>query len=203
MPKPGKRGRRVPDAEPVTTFVLFVEGDTEKEYFTHWARRLRGRVIINVDPDHGDPKHLVKLAVAEAKAGRANKSGPPTFVWCVYDVDEHVHVVPATDKAWANQVPVALSDPCFEIWLYLHRVDHTAPIHRHDLQRNTQTVVGCDKHIPEAIFDALLPLHETATHRAIASYKRNFENDSLKPHDSNPSTNVWELTAALRAFDSE
>ena len=204
MPKPGPRKRSTTAEAALPTIVLFVEGETEGDYFTHWAARLRGKVTLNVDPDRGkDPKRVAELAIAEAKLHRGRRGRPPTEVWCVYDVDDHHHLIDATHKAWANSVRVAISDPCFEIWLYFHRVDQTGQIERHKLQRETEIAIGCDKRLSRAVFDDLLPDQPTATLRALTAYARNVLNDSLKPDDSNPSTNVWQLTTRLEAFDAQ
>lgn len=47
-------------------------------------------------------------------------------VWCVFDVDEFPHVAEAVRSAADEQFFVAVSNPCFELWLLLHFVKHTA-----------------------------------------------------------------------------
>jgi RloB-like protein len=46
-------------------------------------------------------------------------------VWCVYDVDDF-DVVPAAREAARLRFQLAVSDPCFELWLLLHHEDCAA-----------------------------------------------------------------------------
>jgi hypothetical protein len=43
--------------------------------------------------------------------------------WVVCDVDAHHGLNDALALAKSNEIQVALSDPCFELWYLLHRQD--------------------------------------------------------------------------------
>ena len=71
------------------------------------------------------------------KARRRSRTTSPigteptaTEYWCVIDVDQHANLVPAVEKAIANGISVAVSNPCVELWFILHFQDQTAEIDR-------------------------------------------------------------------------
>ena len=41
-------------------------------------------------------------------------------VWCVHDVDDHPRLDEARIMARDNDISLAVSNPCFELWLLLH-----------------------------------------------------------------------------------
>jgi hypothetical protein len=125
---------------PLRIVRLLTEGRrTEVEYFAKWAVEFRGRVTVDFDPFHGAPMSLVERAVTLVEQKRRavrRGSGDAPFddIWCVFDRDEHPYVPEATALAERHGIGVALSNPCFELWLVLHARDlrrHTA---RHTVQ---------------------------------------------------------------------
>ena len=116
-------------------------------------------------------------------------------VWCVFDVDEHPHLTEALDQAQANGIGVALSNPCFELWILLHFQDQRAHIERHKLQSL------CREHLPDfvkvAAYSDLRDRYDAAVGRAEALAK--WQEEQGRTH-ANPSTGVHSLTERLRAF---
>lgn len=104
-------------------------------------------------------------------------------VWCVVDVDEF-DVEAARTLAQANAVELAVSEPCFELWLLLHFADHRAYIGNGKAACTllAKHVSGYDKKLDFGKFDAGLDA-------AIARAKK------LGP--GNPSTDVWRLVEVL------
>ena len=45
---------------------------------------------------------------------------PYDHVWCVVDVDQHESLDQAFDRARANSLSLAITNPCFEYWYILH-----------------------------------------------------------------------------------
>ena len=56
-------------------------------------------------------------------------------IWCVFDTDAHENLPHAIEEARQSGIAVAVSNPCFELWLVLHVREQTAYIDRHDVQR--------------------------------------------------------------------
>jgi hypothetical protein len=117
-------------------------------------------------------------------------------VWCVFDVDDHPRVDDAKQQARDNGIKLAISNPCFELWVLLHFQDQRAHISRAQLR------VACTKHLPDYKKDLpteqLSPLYDQAAARA-----RNLDawQQEQGRQDANPSTGVYKLTQAIRGFD--
>lgn len=91
---------------------------TESEYVDALRRRHQDRITVLVRPKGVDPAGCVRYAVAQSReAGTAYNE-----VWCVVDVDQF-DVDAAIRQATAADVELAVSNPCFEVWLLLHHTD--------------------------------------------------------------------------------
>lgn len=92
---------------------------TERDYFTGLKRALgRTAVTVEVRGDGKSPKQLMRRA-AEFRDQRPGKF---TEVWCVVDVDEF-DIAAAIAEATRERIHMAVSNPCFELWLLLHHAD--------------------------------------------------------------------------------
>src|SRR5690606_41139889 len=81
-------------------------------------------------------------------------------VWCVFDVDEHPRVNDACQMARDNNIQVAVSNPCFELWLLFHFRDSPGAQSRHDVQKMLKKYLPkFDKHV---VFDTLAPNYPDA-----------------------------------------
>ena len=68
------------------------------------------------------PKALVDRAKGHVRSNRPTKRRAADYdeIWCVFDIDEHPNVPQAVEEARQVGVEVAVSNPCFELWLVLH-----------------------------------------------------------------------------------
>ena len=87
------------------------------------------RVKIRVIEAAGVPVTLTRRAAeeklqaeTEAKSER-DENRAYDQVWCVFDIDEHPHINEAIQFADENHLALAVSNPCFELWLLLHFTD--------------------------------------------------------------------------------
>lgn len=114
------RGRRV--------LILTNGRVTEPEYLAHLVGELGlgGLVTVSAHEAGRDPLTLVRAAAKEMDRDRreARREGfdPYASVWAVTDVDQY-DVGPAQREARENGVRLAVSNPCFEVWL----IDHVKP----------------------------------------------------------------------------
>ncbi|MGP0062677.1 MAG: RloB family protein [Isosphaeraceae bacterium] len=121
-------GRRPPFREPLPIILIVCEGKkTEPEYFRGFVNACQNpRVKIEIAPEHGVPRTLVESARAHKKEAEtaASRQGDENLVydsvWCVFDVDDHPHIADARQMARDNGIELAISNPCFELWLLLH-----------------------------------------------------------------------------------
>lgn len=178
----------------------FVEGKrTEEDYLKYLWRPRRQFVNLMIDEFRGTPMALVQRAMRERKAElrdeRKGRGVPADEVWCVFDFDMHPSVSEAIALATANDISIAASNPCIELWFILHHRNQTAHIERHDAQRQSAALLGCEKILSSQALAVLDPLYAEATDRAQA-LDRKHEGDGSPPR-SNPSSDVWRIAERL------
>ncbi len=159
-------------------------------------------VSVKCIPAAGAPCTIVDYCVDEKKQQETlfRKSKDPLDknfqVWAVFDRDEHPNMHQAFDKAKGNSIRIAYSNPCFELWPFLHIADQTSNLHRKTMQRKLEEVLeGYDKDSSKSVdLNQLLKVgsYDAAKKRAEA-LKRKHEAEETPIIEANPSTNVYEL----------
>jgi hypothetical protein len=196
--------RRKPFADPRPRVLVCCEGDvTEASYLNSIKGELRLERV-EVVPGGVNPKTLVDYAVekkqeAERKARREKDDNLKyDEVWCVFDVDLHEHIPDAKQKASANKINLAISNPCFELWLLLHFQEQSAHIERHHVQSACRGhIPGYDKEVP---FELIFPRYREAVQRAEAL---EHWQETRGCAGDNPSTGVHRLTERIMELGRE
>ncbi|NDJ12695.1 MAG: RloB domain-containing protein [Acidobacteriia bacterium] len=182
-----KRRRATKQVNP--TYLIVCEGDvTEKNYLTdlrcHYRIPLTFRFISGCGP-----LTLVQKAVEEKR----KRVRDFDRIWVVCDVDEHPNIPAAKVQARANSIPMAISNPCFDLWALLHFQDQNAYIDRKVLR------VVCQQHMPgyakNLPLDKWLPGLTMALERAKQLRARNQQNETV---GGNPSTDADLLVLEIR-----
>ena len=199
------RSRRLSPRSPQANRVqlkIYAEGEkTESNYLTHWNRLYRERAVISIaQHSHTTPFELVQAAAVERREDlrEAKKGRGSAFhqYWCIFDVDEHPRLHEALEMARANDIHVALSSPCVELWFLLHFENQTAYIHRHDAQARAKGHLKCGKELTEAALVLLVNEFEEAKSRARALAVKHEADGSQQPW--NPHSEVWRLVDVIR-----
>jgi RloB-like protein len=194
-------GRRPPFREPRPIILIVCEGEkTEPEYFDGFARACRNaRVTIEIAPEHGVPRTLVTTAKEHKKRAEAaaKREGDDNLaydaVWCVFDVDDHPHVADARQMARDNGIDLAVSNPCFELWLLLHFRDAPGMQHRDTIRQMLSAhLPGYDKGVEFAAYSAGYP--QAAKRAEQLDKKARDDGESGR----NPTTGVYKLTEVIR-----
>lgn len=152
-------------------------GNTEARYLAEYVRAQSTSAGVWVTYKALDPVSLVRHA-ARLAGHRRQEFGE---VWCVVDVDEF-DVAAAAQEAVGRRIELAVSDPCFELWLLLHFEDCTAHLDGYPaaVQRLRRHVSAYDKsRLSFRDFAGGVP----------AAVKRA---KGLDP-ERNPSTGMWRL----------
>lgn len=120
-------GRRQPNR----TITASCEGAITERQYLEGLRRLpavrQAAALKIVHPGRhgaGGPLAMVERAVAE----RQDRDDQDDEVWCVFDVEcptQHPSLQQAVELAASEGVLLAVSNPCFELWLILHHQDLT------------------------------------------------------------------------------
>lgn len=193
--------RRAPHLEPKPLILVLTEGRvTEPEYLRGFlAWRKNPRVWVEIAPAHGVPLTLVGRAVelqaAAARAAKRAKDENLRFeqVWCVFDIDEHPHVASAVQLAQQHGIQLAISNPCFELWLLLHLRESPGARHRHDVHDLLrERLPDYDKHLR---FGDFRGGYDDAVRRAAAL---DADAERMGETGRNPTTGVYRLTEAIR-----
>lgn len=194
---PGRRAGSRP-ARPVIR--VLTEGKvTEPEYLTCLARAHR-EITVSFDRAHtgSDPLTLVREAKRQLARSRSrSRADGPDFdeIWCVFDTDEHLALPAAIAEADTAGVALAISNPCFELWLVLHVEVQTAWIHRHAVQHRAEALgLTSGKTLCDA--DRVCTMVDHAVARAQRLDDGHAKNDS--PSGANPSSGVWRLVHSMR-----
>ena len=192
--------RRRARLEPRLRLLIVCEGRvTEPRYFRALRHEYRNSLVqIDILPEGGVPKSLVEYALERVAVARreARRNRDPYLnydeVWCVFDVDNHPNLAEARQQASDNGLKVAISNPCFELWLLLHFRDQRAQQGRHYIQ------ACCREHMPEyekeIPYGTIQPSYKLAVDRAIALDK--WQQEQSRP-GGNPSTGVYKLTERI------
>ena len=194
MTKPPRSRRRKNQAsrKEKTVFRLHVEGKvTEREYFQCVKSP---DIHLSFAQSAGlDPKSLVRNAKAEMRL-RNRRDPDSTFdeLWCVFDVDQHERLTEALSDARNSGIDVAVSNPCFELWLVLHVRDQNSYTSRTTIQRESRRLHLTEgKNLAEGACDRLKGSALDAKKRAIELSRNHVETGSREL--DNPSSTVWRL----------
>jgi hypothetical protein len=200
MSKQKGRGLRRPSHPQRTKkfVVIAAEGkETEPRYFDAFSTPREAEAQIKVVPN---PKHESKPKEVLSRLNRFfNRNYSKVRGdegWMVIDRDdwpeEDLHTVYNEAKKAGFQV--LMSNPCFELWLYLHLHNHCPFIDRHDCQRKLATVLP--DYSPNSkgnyAIEPLLENIDIAISRAKAQ--------DVKPHELWPTdqvTHVYRLVERL------
>ena len=195
--------RKVAIRQPRKTLVVFCEGErTEPEYLEALKRQPLVRDIaavdLRVETGQGGsvPQTLVNLA-SEARSRAVEEDAEIDEFWCVFDVEwprNHPGLPEAVQQARANGIQLAISNPCFELWLILHFQDHTAWLENNQARRLRRQLDGSDdKGLDAAKY---MPFADDAARRAARLDTRHVRDGTVFPHN-NPSSGMHHLLAAV------
>lgn len=205
--RPQRKLRGPPVVELRKRILVVCEGEvTEPNYLNalkDWKKT--PTVEVRVEGPAGDPFTLVTKAkeMKISADAEAEKRDDDTFrydeVWCCFDVDKFDNVARSRDMAKANGLFLAMSNPCFELWLYLHFKDSPGMQGHHDMQdlwKKLQPELA-EKHID---FETMKAGYDEAIRRA----KRLDEaaRQAGEPN-RNPTTEVYLLVLSIDAEGRE
>jgi hypothetical protein len=198
-----------PIKQPKPKIVVVCEGKvTEPKYFEDF-RLYCGNSLVTVKAigGCGVPVSVVERAIAEReRLVREAKASRDSFdqifeVWAVFDRDAHPQpqVPTAIANAQINDIRVAFSNPCFEVWGLMHYSCYSRPGHHHETQRELKRILTgyCHERNPVMSLQLLQPKYETAVTNSQQALRRREQEDSP---NGDPSTTVHLLTERIREF---
>jgi hypothetical protein len=177
---------------PRNVAIVITEGETERIYFNGLKQR---NLNIEIRPERGKRPNALQLMENCEKRIREDELDieDGDIAICVFDVDNNSQkdIEAAIDLAEKNNIIVALSNPCFELWYLLHFRE----INHHVSCRDVQSELS--RHIPDYdktgdYRNLLTPKRKQAMDRAIKIAKRQSLKDcgDYMRSSNNPCTNV-------------
>ncbi|WP_420623257.1 RloB family protein [Candidatus Poriferisodalis sp.] len=179
---------------------MLTEGLVTEPDYVQFVGKDNPQVRVRVIAGGLTPSQLVERARKELRASdRARRSsGSPEFdeIWCVMDTDEHPDLAESLQAAASAGIRVALSNPCFELWLLLHYREQTAAIDRRRAQQDANQLGLVDgKRLSESAKRELRMRYQEAKKRAHALDAMHSRDE--RPSEANPSSQVWQLVDRL------
>ena len=199
----GSLRRQVAVRTPKRTFLVFCEGEkTEPAYLKALKRDPAVRDVASVDirideeTSGSVPLTLVEAA-AKARARSSGKDGEIDEVLCIFDVERpqnHPNLGGALARARESGVRVAVSNPCFELWLALHFEDQTVWLDTAAATRLRRNLDGTTGKGLDG--ETYMPRRAKAARRARALDERHRGNGTDFPRD-NPSSGMFRFLDAI------
>ncbi|MFA5815304.1 MAG: RloB family protein [Bacteroidales bacterium] len=130
----GRRSRLESTREPAKVFVISTEGLTENIYFQGFnlyadELRIHGRVIIDIleKQDPGDTRSAPEYIVGLLNEYVEDSGIDSDELWIVFDRDRQNNstdkILQILDHCQQRGYNIALTNPCFELWLLMHVSD--------------------------------------------------------------------------------
>ncbi|MCJ1684335.1 RloB family protein [Rathayibacter sp. VKM Ac-2928] len=177
---------------------------TEPDYLNYLRSKLGTTgVTIEIARSGRDPLNLVRRAASlkseDVIEARRSRDIGNTFdsVWVMTDVDDFGESVPSAIKEGADaDIRVAVSNPCFEIWLVWHIKDQGYCSTKAIQSTAVEIGVMSDANSKEVVLTALEGNYEIARSRARDRRSAHDRAETVSP-DDNPSSSVDLLVEAF------
>jgi len=191
--------RRKPHRREKIVFWIFTDGkNTERSYFSALSKKFGLPVEVPKECNGKSPEKIVKTALAKRKMEKDSYDPSRDEFWVVFDDDGRAGVAEARERSRQENLRIAISNPCFELWLLLHLTDYDRPDDQAAVQRELELQCPAyerDRHkVPD--MEALIQNLECAEQRA-----EQMDGRRVADGDPNgrPSTRVYQLTRTLRS----
>lgn len=198
MARPSSRlKRKKPTLSLKRRMYIFCEDqNAAPQYFTtlHAASRLFEIVVY---PACGVPKTIVDKCLEKKSAFNRNSGDE---AWAVFDRDAHEDYDASIDRCDASGVGVAVTNPCFELWILLHQERFDKPDDRHQVQKRCSESMAEYDSQRKSLKDAFSLISKIEIAEENARWllqQRTAAGDSRDP----PSTTVHVLTARIRSSE--
>lgn len=202
-PSRGKSfSRKKPTRNVKRKFYILCEGKrTEPDYFLEIEKKFgNSKIELDVVGGVGVPSTIVKKAKEKKESIKKSKNSfeKKDQVWALFDRDEFNCYFSSIKECQSLEINIGYSNPCFELWLILHKKDYDKPSNRHEVQKEAEACLpGYDKNKRKTTdCSDLMCEIEIATKRAENQRKRRIE-EGLNFGDL-PSTSVDMLISEIK-----
>ncbi|WP_419946274.1 RloB family protein [Candidatus Poriferisodalis sp.] len=148
------------------------------------------------------PRRLVTEAQNAQRQDAEAKSRQVEY-WCVFDVEApepHHGLNDAIQMARDNGIHIAVSNPCFELWLILHYAEHSRWLDTSEARSKRRRLDGSEGQGLDT--REYMQRRDTASRRALRLAEMH-ERDGTGFPDGNPSSSVHRIVQAIESPDHE
>ncbi|WP_442811722.1 RloB family protein [Streptosporangium sp. NBC_01755] len=172
--------------------MVFCEGKNSEPDYVNGLKKLphiaeNTALTVRIHPEQGVPLTLVRNAIDYKNDPEIDEC------WCLFDVEwpkNHPNLTQAINLARSKEINLAISNPCFELWLILHHQNYGAFMDTDSAERRSRSLDGrSGKSIDPAIY---IPLRKKAAQYAKLLNARHDQNGTSFPHD-NPSSGMYKF----------
>lgn len=197
-----RRRRQRPDPpareriKPNKTILIVCEGPvTEKQYVEGLGQTIGNPgVKVRISGKHGVPRTIVDAAKEECLELRAIHREEYDEVWCLFDRDKHPHFEESIQIALDRGYRLAVSNPCIELWLWLHHRPSPGARTHTNMQEILEQELdsGYNKSIRRDFYFSRLPVAVEAAFRLDKQAREDGE-----PPFGNPTTSMYKLVLSI------
>lgn len=196
--KAKKLGRRTETREVKSTFRIYAEGEATEPEYIDIIKRIPAiansvSIAIRIEEVGATPKRLVESACSDKRRSDLDID----HFWCVFDVENpepHPYLKETLQKARDNNISLAISNPCFEVWLILHHKHfskHVSTKEAVDIRKSLDETKT--KHLDPQVYRPLISL---AVQRAEQLNQKHKKDGTTFP-ENNPSSTFCDLVSSL------
>lgn len=196
---------RISAKDPFNTFMIYCEGaNTEPEYFKSFPVRTTDTEVIAIGTGRSRTS-LIEHVISKENPKRIKEKS--TQIWVVFDRDIQYHdnededFNNAIELAEKNNIRVAYSNDCFELWFLLHRNYYNTQMHRKQIYEilsnwlgNNYAKDGKQKGMGATLYHLFFKEQQNAIKNAQKSHISLIDK---KPCHQNPCTTVYKLVEEL------
>lgn len=204
-----KEPRSDRDLDTIPVILVVCEGEnTEPKYLRWFERQCRNiSVRIEIPKERGTPKRLVEIAKQLKNEALANavsfkdESYKYKEVWVVSDCDEHPYIPDTVQMARDNDIKLAISNPCFELWIWLHFYSNPGMKNHYQMQKTLKDKLPEYNKSGEFSFDRFFDRYKNSYSITDAIDRaRRMLNSAESENDPwrNPSTRMHLLCESIR-----
>ena len=192
--------RKRPTRTPSPLVLIVCEGRKTEKFYLNDMRRSRRLSTTHIEVIPGDKAGIHPKKIVEyAKEKKKNKDY--NFTWCVFDRNQHENIHEAFVQAKANGIEVAFSNPCFELWYFLHFQDQRSAIDRRKLVKKLKKYIPDYEKGLEKVYEKVSHLQANASKRA-KELRKMHQNIGKREAEKNPLTSVDILVEKLESIFS-
>ena len=200
-PNPPARGH----IQPKKTILVVCEGPVSEKQYVEYLKQFIGNPGVNIiySRKHGVPRTIVDTAKQECQELRAVYREEFDEVWCIFDRDLHPNFNASIQTARDRGYRLAVSNPCFELWLWLHHRPSPGPQTHTQMQDmlKQQVDTDYDRSIQYGFYFSSDKPVKLAVASAFGLERQAFE--AGDPPFENLSTTMYKLVVSMAKVNKE